>query len=301
MNVGIIGVGRWGKNLVREFDKIAHVVAAASGGDKENIAWLAEAYPHIRHTTDTNELLNDLTIDAVIIATPPDTHGDLACQALRAGKHIFIEKPLSTDSESAIAIETLAQQKDRVVFVGHILNYHPVFEKITALVHPSDIRHINVAWSKWGAFSGDIVWDLLPHDIGLAYALFGKPSKIEITEHEAFVSHGDILSLKLIFAERRSYHIMINRISPSKQRSVTILTDTAALVWDNDTKLYQYDMKRKQLILIFESTEQPLAKECKAFVDAIEYKIPVPTSAAFGKATVEILETIRSSTAPLDK
>ena len=118
--LAIIGLGKWGKNLVREFSKVSNVIVCVSNGRKENVQWLKKNYPNIDYSKKFLEILENKTIDAVVIATPIKTHYSLSKLVLKSKKHVFIEKTISENSKNGKNLITLAKNKNLMIFVGHI-------------------------------------------------------------------------------------------------------------------------------------------------------------------------------------
>ena len=116
--LGIIGIGNWGKNLVRDVSKISCVKTCSSRGDPKNISWLKKNYPSIQYTSDSKEIFADKEIDAVIIATPINTHYNLVKKALLSKKHVFVEKPISSTLSKAEELIKIAKKNNLLLFVG---------------------------------------------------------------------------------------------------------------------------------------------------------------------------------------
>jgi len=135
--VALVGVGRWGKNLLRVFAERCQVTVCCNKDDPAVHEWLKEEYPSTRGTFDYGEILGDASIGAVIIATPIDTHAMLTRQALEAGKHVFVEKPLATSVEDTRFLVECATKKGLILFVGYLFLYHPT--SITAFPWTSTI------------------------------------------------------------------------------------------------------------------------------------------------------------------
>ena len=254
--LAIIGVGRWGKNLVREFDKISDVAACYYQGNPETVRWLKQNYPNIKRAASYEEILKDGSVRAVVIATPIKTHFDIASRALRAGKHVFLEKPMTDNLGQAKKLVALAKEKNLILFIGHIFLYHPVFKKIKTLTKNDPIQFADFYWSKWGHFTEDIIWNLACHDMAIAIGLLGYPRKISVFNESGGITNGDMVSLKLEFADNKKALMNINRLSPLKRKTITLLTKHGLLVWDSDS-LYKLDKKNGSLKLAYQSKTTP--------------------------------------------
>ena len=146
--LGIIGIGNWGKNLVRDISKISCVKKCSSLGNSKNISWLKNKYPSIQHTCNLKEIFADKEIDAVIIATPINTHYNLVKKALLAKKHVFVEKPLSSTLSNAEELIQIAKKNNRLLFVGHIFIFNEILKKIIQISKRENITHVNFVWNK---------------------------------------------------------------------------------------------------------------------------------------------------------
>ena len=128
--IAIIGIGNWGKNLVRDFSKISDIKKCTSNGNTQNIEWLKKNYPSIDYVNNHKEIFNDEEINAVIISTPIKTHYTLVKKALLSKKHVFIEKPLCSNISEAKELIQIAKKNNILLFVGHIFLFNEVLKKI---------------------------------------------------------------------------------------------------------------------------------------------------------------------------
>ena len=121
-NIAIVGIGYWGKNLIREFSNIANIKFCHSQGNLSNKNWLHKNYPKIKFCKNFQDILNDSTIDGIVIASPIDTHFEYALKSLKSGKHAFIEKPISTTKKQGQTLLETARKNNLEIFIGHILD-----------------------------------------------------------------------------------------------------------------------------------------------------------------------------------
>ncbi len=292
LSIGIIGIGRWGRNLVREFDGLANIVAVSSKGGEENRKWLSATYPAIAYVRDHDEILSNPSIQAVVIATPIATHYEVAKAALEAGKDVFLEKPMTDDPKRAEALMALAKKKRQVLFVGHVFLFHPVLEKIKELTAGDPVRYAHFSWNKYGSFHEDIAWNLACHDLAVAIALFGIPEKLEKCGEWGGVSAGDLLSLHAGFSGNRRCTIDINRISNQKRKAVTLVTAAGTvLLWENDV-LHVLDKETGAFRLAYAPQESALQRECILFLKAVVDRKNPPEHAAIPFETVKALSAL---------
>lgn len=289
-NIAIIGLGKWGKVLLNEYAKISNVSICCTNGSKKNLKWLCKNYPKIQHTTNPNDIFYDRMIDAVIIATPIRTHGSLAIKALKAGKHVFVEKPLADTLSQSKKIITVAKKNNLVIFVGYVFSYHEIFKKIKTISKRENIIYARFDWAKQGTFDENILFNLLSHDIFLALELFGNPIRYSLLDDVGFATSSDILTLELQFEKNQRCIIVINRLSNYKKKTITIITTKNLYQWDGNF-LFKFSKSKKMFRKIFQSKIMPLTLECKEFINEItKSKINHPPTNVLH--TMEILSKI---------
>ena len=269
--IAIIGLGKWGKNLLREFSNVSCVTKCHTRGNQKNISWLRRNYPKVVHTTSIRDILTDKNIDAVAISTPINSHFKIAKNALESGKHVFVEKPMTSNVIEAKQLIKIAKSKNLNLFVGHVFLYNEIFKKIKKIDKQEFITYAHFAWKKFGTFDEDIFKNLLSHDISLILALFGSPNRIRLTNNVGFITTSDRISLELNFTRNRKCEVSIDRISPHKEKSVTFLTKKNLFVW-NDDELLRFDKRSQSFKKIYQSKNTPLHLECKKFIANITSK-----------------------------
>lgn len=169
--VAVVGCGNWGKNLVRNFAQLGEL-AAVCDNDEKRLAIVRQEYKDLRVTSNLQTLLDDPEITAIVVASPSDTHFDLAKRALLANKHVYVEKPLARDVNHARELDALATERNLVLMVGHLLLYHPAVNCLKQLIASgelgellfvrSDRMNFNTSRRDWS-----VLWDLAPHDISM--------------------------------------------------------------------------------------------------------------------------------------
>ena len=269
--IAIIGLGKWGKNLLREFSNVSCVTKCHTRGNQKNIIWLRRNYPKVVHTTSIRDILTDKNIDAVAISTPINSHFKIAKNTLESGKHVFVEKPMASSVIEAKQLIKIAKSKNLNLFVGHVFLYNEIFKKIKKIDKQESITYAHFAWKKFGTFDEDIFKNLLSHDISLILALFGSPNRIRLTNNVGFITTSDRISLELNFTRNRKCEVSIDRISPHKEKSVTFLTKKNLFVW-NDDELLRFDKRSQSFKKIYQSKNTPLHLECKKFIANISSK-----------------------------
>lgn len=277
--VGIAGIGRWGKNLVRVFDKVAEVAACAGTGGRENRTWLRENYPDVRYL-DYETMVKDDQIDAVVIATPIETHFDLSRLALEHGKHVFVEKPLARSAVEAQRLVDLARVRGLTLFVGYVYLYHPAFRILARETKPLHVLDLLFQWEKFGTFGESLELNLLTHDVAIAMSLAGPLESHDMDIKHGFVSDLDIVSLRMTHEGGAKSTVQINRLSPRRRKRLTVITRDIVWVWEND-ELFRWD-GGSRFDQVLEVGGSPLHAECLAFLGSVERGDPSPTDGDFG-------------------
>ena len=290
--LGIIGIGDWGKNLVRDTSKISYVKKCSGLGNTKNISWLKKNYPSIQYVSDQKEIFTDKEIDAVIIATPINTHYNLVKKALLLKKHVFVEKPLSSTLSKAEELIKIAKKNNLVLFVGQIFIFNEILKKVIEISKRENIVYVNFVWNKFGTFDEDIFLNLVSHDLSIILTLFGKPKKIKLVNAFGFISKCDIVTLTLELPKNKKCQIHINRCSNYKQKHITIFTQKNIYIWD-DSRLYKNNKKSNSFRLVFESRHTPLEIECKEFIKKLnETKISFE-SANLAKDVIQVIQKLK--------
>jgi len=241
INIGVVGFGYWGPNLVRNFAEAPDSqVAAVCDLRPERLALVQSRYPAIETTTNYREVLTNQRIDAIAIATSVSTHFELAMQALQAGKHVLVEKPLTATSEQAIQLIEEANRQNRVLMVDHTFVYTGAVRKIQELAANNglgDIYYYDSVRVNLGLFQHDVnvIWDLAVHDLSIMdYVLPSQPCAVSATG----ISHvpgepEDVAYITLFFDGRLIAHIHINWLAPVKVRRTLIGGSQKMIVYDD--------------------------------------------------------------------
>jgi len=256
--LAIIGVGNWGKNLIREYSRISDVLFFSNLSNEDDRDWIHESYPQIAFASINSILEND-SLDAVVIATPIDTHFDLCKKALLSGKHVFIEKPITDSYLKAKELEKIVLKTRLVLFVGHIFLYHEVFDKINSL--GENIDYIEFSWNKFGTFKEDIYYNLVIHALSITNTLLGCPQGFKTR-----FSNADRVDLELMYKNARAL-VKIDRRCHEKRFRVFVHTESNSYLWIDDRLLVLDDETYKPLFKAFRSS---LEHECGEFIDMID-------------------------------
>jgi predicted dehydrogenase len=248
---GVVGYGYWGPNVVRNLDQLddSEVVAVC---DKSPTARkrIHKSYPHIKVVSDTAELMSSTDIDAVAIVTPVWTHYELTKAALQNGKHVFVEKPFTSDSTQAEELINLAAKKNLKIMVDHTFLFTGAVKKIGQLLDEGTLGRIYYYDStrvNLGLFQHDInvIWDLAPHDLSIIDHLIKEtPEAVSATGQSHLNGFEDVAFITVYFPNKIIAHINVNWLSPVKVRTTLIGGEKKMLVWNDleaDEKIKVYD------------------------------------------------------------
>jgi len=251
MNFGVIGYGYWGPNIVRNLTTIeGSKVLTIADLDPSAQERARKAYPGIKITSDAMDVILSADIDAVAIVSPVWTHFELAKAALKNGKHVFVEKPLTSNSAQGEELINLAQKKNLRIMVDHTFLFTGAVRKISELLDQEALGKLYYYDStrvNLGLFQHDInvLWDLAPHDLAIIdYLVKSTPEAVVATGQKHLNGHEDIAFMTLYFPDKVIAHINVNWLSPVKVRTTLIGGEKKMLVWNDleaDEKIKIYD------------------------------------------------------------
>lgn len=241
IKVGVIGYGYWGPNLVRNFFEVASTqVVAVSDMREDRLQQVRNRYPSIETTTDYKQLLENSEIDAIAIATPVSTHFDLAMQALQHGKHVMVEKPMTSSSEQALRLIDEADRRNLTLMVDHTFVYTGAVRKIKEMVATGklgDIYYYDSTRINLGLFQRDVdvIWDLAVHDLAImSYVLPCAPCAVAATGIDHITGGTENLAyITMFFEENLIAHLNVNWLSPVKVRRTLIGGSKQMIVYDD--------------------------------------------------------------------
>jgi len=291
-NIAVVGIGRWGKNLVSTFEQLSSVSYVCHTGNRSNADWIRAEYPHITLTQSYEDILNNPEVDAVVIATPIETHEELAEQALQVGKHVFVEKPLAKSSEAAWELVTLAERKSVVLFTGYVFLYAPAMERLRKQIDNDPVKHICASWKKFGTFNSNIQDTLLCHDVAISQYLFD--SKIISGKNIQSIgirTNSDIATFVFETKVGNTLVSYYDRVSRTNEKSVVVTTESGKRYEFSDDSLYRLDGNTHTDLTPVEAPD-PLLVECRQFLECIDGTATPPTIGSFGAEVTTLLEQI---------
>ncbi len=315
--VACIGAGYWGKNLVRNFHQLGALDTICDLSESA-LAALREPYPDVRLTPSVTEVLARPEIEAVVIAAPAEQHHRLVRQALLAGKHVFVEKPLALRAEEGADLVQLAERAGRILMVGHILEYHPAVVRLKELVDAGELGRINYIYSSrlnLGKVRTEenILWSFAPHDISVILLLLGE-SPTEVTAVGQSYLRRDVADVTVStfsFASGAAAHIFVSWLHPYKEQRLVVVGDRKMAVFDDvkrEGKLELHDKRiewvhrvpvpRKEQVTTLEvDMAEPLRVECQHFLECVRRGQRPRTDGRAGLRVLEILQACQESLA----
>jgi len=253
IKIGIVGYGYWGPNLVRNFFEVPEkfTVAAVCDMNADRLRAAQLRYPSVRMTSDVHEIINAPDIDAIAIATPVSTHFDLAYRALRAGKHVLVEKPLTSTVEQAEQLVEFAEARRRTLMVDHTFVYTGAVRKMRELVETGELGTLYYYDSvrvNLGLFQHDVdvIWDLAVHDLSIMDYVVGEhPIGVSATGSSHIDGRAENIAYVTMFFESSLIaHIHVNWLAPVKVRRTMVGGSRKMVVYDDvepSEKIKVYD------------------------------------------------------------
>jgi UDP-2-acetamido-3-amino-2,3-dideoxy-glucuronate N-acetyltransferase len=314
--VAVIGSGYWGKNLVRNFHQLG-ALGLICDKNESTLSQFKEQYSEIDVSSEYQDVLSRTEIEGVVIAAPAVIHYSLAREALLAGKHVYIEKPLTLVEKEGAELIKLAEEKNRVLMVGHLLQYHPVFARLRAMVKNGELGRINYIYSNRLSLGKirreeNVMWSFAPHDISMILSLANeKPIAVSATGgnylHEKIA---DVTTTHLEFPSGLKAHIFVSWLHPFKKQELVVIGDKRMAVFD-DTKpwedkllLFPHEISwngnvptpsKAEPVQIAVTQAEPLREECRHFLACIKENSQPLTDGHEGLAVLEILNRSQQS------
>jgi predicted dehydrogenase len=306
LEIGVIGSGYWGPNLIRNFNSLPNCTVKTVADKKQGrLDFIRQEFPSTEVTLDYLDIINDNSIDAVCIATPVKTHTNIAIEAMKAGKHVFVEKPMAANPAEAEEIREAAKKYNKKLAVGHVFQFAPAVRAIKRLIEDNvigDIFHITSTRINLGPPETDIdvVWDLGPHDFSILLYLLNE-FPLEVNSYNSYFPYGfsaddktkltNNSDIQLSFHSGITAHIHLSWLSSNKTRLMQIFGSEGTIVYDemlaldgkvklygkgvdnrinskgNDAKQLSYQSGDIHIISL--EQHEPLRMECEHFVDSI--------------------------------
>lgn len=310
--IALVGCGYWGKNLCRNFHALGALSAVVDVTDSGQ-ATARSIAPNTTITDNLYDILCDDKIQGIVLATPAETHADLAIQAMYAGKDVLVEKPMALSITDAEAMPSVGNETGRILMVGHLLEYHPAVLKLHELIVSGELGKINYIYSNRLNFGKvrteeNALWSFAPHDVAVILRLLGQ-SPIEVSAcGGSYLTHGitDVTVSNLRFSDDSRAHIFVSWLHPFKEQRLVIVGDKKMATFNDfdsfGEKLCLYPqnvefdgrmplLKKEDAEFIGYSDAEPLREECAHFLDCIKTR---NTPLTDGQSGIEVLKVLHA-------
>jgi UDP-2-acetamido-3-amino-2,3-dideoxy-glucuronate N-acetyltransferase len=309
--IAVVGAGYWGNNLVRNYHQLG-ALRAVCDVSHEVLGATRESYRDVEVTPSFESVLSDQKVQAVVIALPAEYHYEFTERALRAGKDVFVEKPLALKLDQARKLNKLALEEKRILMVGHLLRYHPAFIKLKGVIDKGDLGRIQYLYSNRLSLGKirreeNALWSFAPHDISMILALCN-----EMPDHVSAVGHSylhkqlaDVTTTHLSFPSGISSHIFVSWLHPFKEQKLVVIGEQKMAVfedtqpWEKKITLYSHTIRWQKGMPIPEKgnpeyveiePKEPLREECVHFLECIEKRKKPITDGDEGYRVLEVLD-----------
>lgn len=316
ISVAVVGAGYWGKNLVRNFHQLDSLKLICDKNESL-LADFRSQYSEVETCLAISEVMKRKDIEGVIISTPAETHFNLTREALLAGKNVLVEKPLVLHEKEALELIELAAEKKRVLMVGHLLQYHPVFVRLKEMASAGELGRINYIYShrlNLGKIRREenILWSFAPHDISMILALAGEEPESVLATGGNFLHQkiADVTTTHLEFPSGLQAHIFVSWLHPFKDQKLVVVGDRKMAVfddtqpWPDKLLLYPHYINWKNHLPVPCKAEpervkiseaEPLQHECRHFLDCISNGSEPITDGQEGLKVLRVLNASQTS------
>lgn len=313
-NIAVIGAGYWGKNLVRNFHKLG-VLHTICDSNQAQLDAFAARYPDSRLTPSCSDVLTDDSIAAVAVATPAEFHAEMACNALEAGKDVFVEKPLALRVQEGEDLIRQAEERRAILMVGHILRYHAAVIKLSELIETGILGKIHYIYSNrlnTGKIRSEenILWSFAPHDISVMLALLNEEPSGITCQGGAYINSGvsDTTMSQFVFPSGVRGHIFVSWLHPFKEQRLVVVGSEKMAVFDDtaENKLVLYPHKvewknrtptavKAEAEKVEIETGEPLRNECAHFLECVRTREQPLTDGREALRVLKVLQACQES------
>ena len=309
VRVAVVGVGYWGKNLVRNFYELG-ALEALCDADRSLEGTYQRSYEGVRFCSEFSEVLSDSSIDAVALATPAVKHYEMAKAALEAGKDVLVEKPLAIDVKHGEELVKLAEANQRILMVGHILRYHPAILKLQRLIQDGALGKINYLYSNRlniGKIRTEenILWSFAPHDISVMLSLLNEMPTRVTCQGGSYLNRDipDVTLSHFEFPSGVQAHIFVSWLHPIKEQRLVVVGSEKMAIFDDTAEhklvLYPHRVEWRNRIptavkangeIVDLEDQEPLRAECQHFLDCVKSRTSPVSDGAEGLRVLRVLD-----------
>ena len=316
-NIAVIGCGHWGKNLVRNFSELGALAAVCDPNDQ-----VAQSYSEQYNVPNLSfaAILDNPSIEGVVLAVPAPLHAPMAMEAMNAGKHVYVEKPLAMNKAEAEAMIVSAEENAVQLMVGHLLQYHPIFMAVRELVESGELGSLSYVYSSRLSFGKvrseeDVIWSFAPHDISMILSLAGQEPEVVTAEASSILQPNiaDVATVHMEFKSALKAHISVSWLHPYKEQKLVVVGKDAMAVfddtkpWDEKLALYRHVVDLSSDSPLLQSSDvdyiqvpssEPLRNECSHFLDVVAGKLSPLTNGQEGLRVLNVLTEASIQTSP---
>jgi predicted dehydrogenase len=322
IGIAVVGAGAWGKNHIRVFSEIPGVhLKYLCDKDSSKLSSLQKSYPQSKTVEDLSPILADPEVKGVVITSSASSHFPLAKAALLEGKDVLVEKPMALKVKDAEEMTRISEEKDRILMVGHLLIYHPVFDRLKEMVDSGELGKVHYIYTQrvnLGVIRQDenALWSFAPHDLSVVQKLLGEMPVVVSANGQSYVQKEieDVVFLSLHFADGKMVNIHLSWLDPHKVRKITIVGSKKMVVFDDmeaSEKLKVYDkgvrspsygsygeylsLRFGDITIPNIKMTEPLRVEAEHFIQCIQTRGKPKTDARDGLEVVKILVAAQES------
>ena len=314
--IALVGCGCWGKNLCRNFHALGALSSVVDATESGQSTALSIA-PNVQITNSLDDVLRDHQIEGVVIATPAETHSELAIQSMHSSKDVFVEKPMALTLEDAQKMKKVSEETGQVLMVGHLLEYHPAVLKLREMIASGELGKINYIYSNRLNFGKvrteeNALWSFAPHDVAVILRLIGLDPVEVSASGGSYLSSGiaDTTLSNLRFENESRAHIFVSWLHPFKEQRLVVVGDKKMAIFNDvapfEEKLQLYPqnvefdrampiLKKEDAEFVEHQNTEPLREECNHFLECIQSRNQPLTNAQAGIDVLKVLHACQQS------